>query len=781
MRESFTVGNNVNSYPTGTVYDTFNLSGVETGSDGMIIILQNGNTYNDDLNDTGYGLLDPRATILDNGATLGAGAGFGNNAAVQGSSAVGHSSIFRNNGDTNIIKGSVTYMLVNASNSTYDPNPGDELDEPTGITPTGTLHGTEYSNWNVYDSIGITQPSLGNGPGDVSYGYVNFVDDSTPGSTNYATPQSAATIPVPFTADFVARVNSDFGEIASDWVATSGVKGTQPFWGLGSATNTEPSYYAGEPINNMGGPNFDSTGNSNSNLNIPANVVTDGRSTVPSELQYPVGAGAEIIDGDVAVTNPEANQNAGNFNDNNPESYFLGTATVAITGNYNPATDTLGFTNTQYISGNFSTSTGVLTLTGYDSIEDWNAALEAVTFSYSGSTTGTRTVTYTVDNDAVQTVSGVTSFTTSSPASPDLIQINGAVANPPVVTGTSSTPVTWTEAVPQTSPPPSVVVAPGLSITDGSATQLTGATAEITGGLVAGQDSLTYNTMLATTDGITVTGNHNLTFSSTSPLPIATWQALLQTVAYTNSSENPTPLQRTVIFTVVDTLSNTSSITANSTQAINVVAVNDPPATTTTASSDSYTAGSPSILVDNGVTVVDPDSATLVRATVSITGGFHVGDLLSFTNQAGVTGAYNSASGVLTLSGAVSPLDYQIAMQAVTFSTTSAHPTGAVTISFQADDGATDPIVDGNIATKTINVTGVSASPPVVTTSNPSTTYTAGAASALPRRRGGRCGRDRYGQQQHDAGRRHDQRFRQLPEWRHVELHGPKRHQHSVQ
>ena len=72
------------TYPTGTVFDTFDLSGDQTGSNGFLVLLQNSNTYVAD------GLIDPNTAVLDN-TSLGTGAGFGNNLGFTGSSIVGHS------------------------------------------------------------------------------------------------------------------------------------------------------------------------------------------------------------------------------------------------------------------------------------------------------------------------------------------------------------------------------------------------------------------------------------------------------------------------------------------------------------------------------------------------------------------------------------------------------------------------------------------------------------------------------------------------------------------
>ena len=67
-------------------------------------------------------------------------------------------------------------------------------------------------------------------------------------------------------------------------------------------------------------------------------------------------------------------------------------------------------------------------------------------------------------------------------------------------------------------------------------------------------------------------------------------------------------------------------------------------------------------------------------ATVSI-GGFLAGDTLGFTNQSGITGTYNSNTGVLTLTGSASLADYATALKSITYSSTAGDPT----------NGGTDP------------------------------------------------------------------------------------------
>src|SRR5260370_23773445 len=100
-------------------------------------------------------------------------------------------------------------------------------------------------------------------------------------------------------------------------------------------------------------------------------------------------------------------------------------------------------------------------------------------------------------------------------------------------------------------------------------------------------------------------------------------------------------------------------------------------------------------------------------ATVSITSGFSAtNDLLSFSNQNGITGSYDAATGVLTLSGTASLASYQAALRSVQFSTTdnSASPAARI-VSFTVTDsvGATST----GTSQRTINVSQAN-QPPVL-------------------------------------------------------------------
>ncbi|RNL60110.1 hypothetical protein EFK50_21290, partial [Nocardioides marmoriginsengisoli] len=129
---------------------------------------------------------------------------------------------------------------------------------------------------------------------------------------------------------------------------------------------------------------------------------------------------------------------------------------------------------------------------------------------------------------------------------------------------------------------------------------------------------------------------------------------------------------------------------APATRTINVIALGDAPAMTTTAGATSYTENQAATIVDSGLTVTDTDSATLVGATAQITGNYSSAqDVLSLPSPpAGIIASFDSGTGVLTLSGSASPASYQTALRAVRYQNTSDVPsTLARTVTFVVDDG----------------------------------------------------------------------------------------------
>ncbi len=125
-----------------------------------------------------------------------------------------------------------------------------------------------------------------------------------------------------------------------------------------------------------------------------------------------------------------------------------------------------------------------------------------------------------------------------------------------------------------------------------------------------------------------------------------------------------------------------------------------------------YTENGAPIAIDTALTLSDIDSPVIKGARVTISGNFHAGqDVLSFVNHGGITGSFDAATGVLTLTGFASVAAYQEALRSVTYANSSDNPSADVrTISYQADDGSSDSHLSNTVAA-TVSVTPVNDAP----------------------------------------------------------------------
>jgi hypothetical protein len=270
---------------------------------------------------------------------------------------------------------------------------------------------------------------------------------------------------------------------------------------------------------------------------------------------------------------------------------------------------------------------------------------------------------------------------------PNTMTINvNAVNDPPSFTIAGNPPAVNQDAGPQT------VNSFATNISPGAANE-------------AGQ-VLTFNISPTGTTG-------TLTFSGAPAINSTTG-----TLTYT--ANNGTNGTATFSVTLSDNGSNTPPNSNTSGAQSFTITVNPPNATpvvTTTAGNLAYTENDPATAIDPGLIVTDSDSTNLTGATITITAGFvSAQDTLAFTNQLGITGNYNSGSGVLTLSGTTTVANYQTALRTVTYQNSSDNPTASRTIQFSATDGFTI-----GSATRGITITAVN-DPPVNTIPGPQST-----------------------------------------------------------
>ncbi|MED5019592.1 S-layer homology domain-containing protein [Paenibacillus chibensis] len=411
-----------------------------------------------------------------------------------------------------------------------------------------------------------------------------------------------------------------------------------------------------------------------------------------------------------------------------PDHTTLESATVAITGNFHAAEDVLAFTNTSAVTyGNivasYNSAIGDLTLSSSGAtatLAQWQAALRSVTYNSTAVTPNTadRAISFTV---SVGTV-------TSSAATRTITII--AVDQTPMVT-TSGGSTAFKVTGNMTATP--VAIDSGLTVSDLDHSTLASASVAITGNFHSAEDVLAFTNTSGVTYGNIVasyspgTGVLTLT-SSGATATLAQWQAALRSVTYSSSAVTPNTATRTISFIVNDGI-KTSAV---ATKLVTVTVTNQAPVVTTTAGTTLITDHAPHD-IDNGITVLDPDSRTLQSATVAITGHFQNGDMLNINDNAstlgtGFTVSYNATSGTLTVTATngFTAEQLQNVLRAVQYSSSLANPdTSQRTITFTVNDGQTESAP----ATKQI----VFAQPPKMTASSGSTSFTAGDnAASIP-------------------------------------------------
>ena len=213
----------------------------------------------------------------------------------------------------------------------------------------------------------------------------------------------------------------------------------------------------------------------------------------------------------------------------------------------------------------------------------------------------------------------------------------------------------------------------GLSVADvDSGGDLTGAIVKITSGFVAGDDTLSFTNQSGITGSYS---NGTLTLSGTATL--AQYQTALESIKFSTTSTSAG--SRTIDWSVKDAASSSAHVT--STVAIDVAP------TVAASGTQLYVGGGSAVQLDAGIALSD-SLGSLSGAKVTI-GGFIAGDMLNFTNQNGISGAYSN--GVLTLTGTATTALYQAALASITYSDGNNDPTGggshtSRTISWQVID-----------------------------------------------------------------------------------------------
>ncbi len=380
--------------------------------------------------------------------------------------------------------------------------------------------------------------------------------------------------------------------------------------------------------------------------------------------------------------------------------------------------DVLAFNNTDNtqfgdVIASFDSSNGTLTLTSASTaatISQWQNALRAVTYSTTNDHptehSNTRTISWFIEDTENKSIEA-TSFINIIPTN-----------DPPVIS--SSDNITYVEDEPTENH--AQVASPNFSLIDDNESVVS-ASVKISSGLSSGDQLEFINDNSTNFGDIAATYNAaSATLSLTSVnATTAQWQNALRAVAYSTSNDHPTKesSSRTLSWQVSD--ADLDSNTTTST--ITIVPTNDAPLIT---SSDAitYTEDDPSenhaAVLSPNLAISDIDNTTLNSATVVLSEGLTSGDLLGFYNSdntlyGDISASYDSTRGTLTLTSDTATatiVQWQNALQSVTYSTTNDHPTALSntrTVTWNVSDNS----LESSAATSTITIIATN-DPPVI-------------------------------------------------------------------
>ena len=191
-------------------------------------------------------------------------------------------------------------------------------------------------------------------------------------------------------------------------------------------------------------------------------------------------------------------------------------AVVQITANYQNGQDVLAFTDTANISGSWDAATGTMTLTGADTLANYQTALRAVTYENTSENPNTtaRTVSFTVNDGDVDSNTVARNITV------------GAVNDASALAAIEGAALAYTEN------DGAVAITGTVTVADVDDTNIESAVVQITANYQNGQD------VLAFTDTANISGSWDAasgTMTLTGSDTLASYQTALRAVTYENT------------------------------------------------------------------------------------------------------------------------------------------------------------------------------------------------------------------------------------------------------
>jgi hypothetical protein len=369
------------------------------------------------------------------------------------------------------------------------------------------------------------------------------------------------------------------------------------------------------------------------------------------------------------------------------------------------------------VSGPDSSGTMTITLTGNASVANYQALIQSIQFVASGDnpTPGDRGVQISVTDTGLKGDNVGTETSVLVDGKITVVAVNDApvldLDSSPAATGTGYS-VDFTENGTGVS-----ISSANLSIIDPDNGTLKGATITLTNAqafdVLTATDKFGIHAVVSdtrTTDG-------KITVTLTGEATLDQYKAMIESVMYKNTSDNPSTIDRVITVQVNDG-SAQHNLSNVATSIISVTAVNDAPVLDLngpaggTASTTSFTENGSALKVMPYMTINDPDSPNLKGATVTFTNP-QPGDNLYFAStdaKINVTSATVDGKLVFTLTGDATQAEYNDVLKSLRFINTSDDPSAvnrvvAVTVN--------DGVVDSAPAQAVIKVIPVNDAPTV--------------------------------------------------------------------
>ena len=191
-------------------------------------------------------------------------------------------------------------------------------------------------------------------------------------------------------------------------------------------------------------------------------------------------------------------------------------------------------------------------------------------------------------------------------------------------------------------------------------------------------NGLSSDSLSATVTGTQITASYdsaNLLLSLSGNDTIGNYKNVLESVVYSNSSDNPSTYGARVNRELLYQIYDNSSVSNNATTSFSVIAIGDAPVLNNFNGTPSFTEDGASVILDNNLSFNDSDSVSFIGANISISANFIEGDLLGVTlGTSGLSSSYDSTAGLLALSGSANKSVYQSIAETVYFSSSNQNP-----------------------------------------------------------------------------------------------------------